>query len=480
MLMHIVIATGEAVLQKKLSRLLTQSDTIVEKVTDQKRFWKQVLRRDCDLIIVGGQFLVNHSAPAIRDLRQLPNAPAVVVLSDDRSAEEKAKLIAAGFVTVLSSSLPPRKICDALNTILERRRAAADATLSRTREPTDTQLKDFAANSPAMKKFIKIAHRVINSNANVLILGETGVGKERLAHALHAEGPRGKGPFVPIHCAALPESLLESELFGHEQGAFTGATRSRRGYFELAHDGTIFLDEIGEVPIHLQAKLLRVLEAHKIRRVGGEEAISVDVRVMAATNRDIEAEIEKKCFRKDLYYRLNVVSLTVPPLRERIEDIPELVESYINYLPPRIGCPVCGMSSEALDALCRYSWPGNVRELINIIERAMLLCEDGVITCSDLPPALNMVQVAEPPASAESTVFAGSLTDGLMSKGLKEVRKVFVEQLEQDYLTNLLRSTCGCIGEAARRADINERTLFEKMRRYGLNKKDFRQRLSSR
>ena len=322
-----------------------------------------------------------------------------------------------------------------------------------------------------MQKFVKIIPRVAKSNSSVLILGETGVGKERLAHVLHAESPRSKGPFIAIHCGALPESLLESELFGHEQGAFTGATKSRRGCFELAHQGTIFLDEIGEMPLHLQSKLLRVLESHEIRRVGGEKSIPVDVRVMAATNRDLEEEVKVKQFRKDLYYRLNVVSLTVPTLRERIKDVPELVESYIQYLGPRIGCEVSGITKEVLEALCDYSWPGNVRELINIVERAMLLCENDVITVDDLPQSITG---REEVSLQELSQNPEAFPEEWLQKPLKEVRKDILEQFERSYLKGLLTSTRGRVGQAAKKADIDTRSLYDKMKQYGLDKKDFR------
>jgi transcriptional regulator with PAS, ATPase and Fis domain len=218
------------------------------------------------------------------------------------------------------------------------------------------------------------------------------VGKERLARAIHAESRRSKGPFVAVNCAALSESLLESEPFGHEEGAFTGATRSHRGCFEIAHKGVIFLDEIGELPNHLQVKLLRALQDREITRVGSEQSFQVDVRMMAATNRDPREEVKTKRLREDLYYRLNVVTLTIPPLRQRSEDIPDIVASYLPWLRPRVGRDVTSIAPEALEALAHYSWPGNVRELINVIERAMLLCEGEQIRLADLPDTIRLPQ----------------------------------------------------------------------------------------
>ena len=219
------------------------------------------------------------------------------------------------------------------------------------------------------------------------------------------------------------------------------------------------------MPLHLQSKLLRVLESHEIRRVGGEKSIPVDVRVMAATNRDLEEEVKAKQFRKDLYYRLNVVSLTIPPLRERTEDIPELAESYIGYLGPRISCPVVDITEDALELLCKYSWPGNVRELINIIERAMLLCENDIITTEDLPQSITELEI-----SYETDTWP----DEMMNQPLKKARKSILENFERDYFTSLLRLTEGRVGEAAKKAGIDTRSLYDKMKQYGLNKKDFR------
>jgi len=471
MLLRIVTAVTEAELRKKLSELLKKSDTVVETVADYSRFWKRIPRKTCDLVVLSRDLIRDKALEEIHNLRQLPDAPIIVVLSEEENEEERVQLISAGCDVVLNPSLSRRKLGSAFNAILGRRRKAAPAIQAVRPKVAEPEISDFVAESLAMQKFVKVIPRVAKSNSSVLILGETGVGKERLAHVLHAESPRSDGPFIAIHCAALPESLLESELFGHEQGAFTGATRARRGCFELAHHGTIFLDEIGEMPLHLQSKLLRVLENHEVRRVGSEKSITVDVRVMAATNRDLGEEVKAKQFRRDLYYRLNVVSLTLPPLRERVEDIPELVESYIDYLGPRIGCPVSGITEEAMEALCQYSWPGNVRELINVFERAMLLCENDVITIDDLPQSITgREEISIQELSQDPSIFP----DEWLQKPLKDARKDILEQFEKSYLASLLTSTNGRVGEAAKRAGIDSRSLFDKMKQYGLNKKDFR------
>jgi len=317
-----------------------------------------------------------------------------------------------------------------------------------------------------MQRFLSLARRVVPSESALLVLGETGVGKERLARAIHAEGPRAGGPFLAVNCGALPESLLESELFGHEEGAFTGATRAHRGYFEMAHRGTLFLDEIGEMPLHVQVKLLRVLEDRRVLRVGGERAISVDVRVMAATNRELEADVVSRRFRSDLYYRLAVVTLTVPPLRERREDVPLLVRHYIEYFRALVGRPVTGVSANAMAALAAYDWPGNVRELINVVERAVLLAPGAEVRVSDLPPGI--VGLAGAAAGAGASLPLAD--DDWLERPLVQARAAF----EARYVAATLAATKGRVSEAARRAGVNPRTLFDLMRRHGLAKEAFK------
>ncbi|UCD49317.1 MAG: sigma-54-dependent Fis family transcriptional regulator [Phycisphaerales bacterium] len=473
MLMHILIATDRPGLAAKLAKLLDRRDAIFEPVHKPRAFWKDVGKRTSDLLIVSRELVDDRGLHEIHTLHETTGVPAIVVLSEEEDAGDRAHLIAAGCHAVLNTGLSARKLGAALNTILDRRREAAVGIVSVPGKPTRTEISDFVAKSQAMQALVKIVPKIARGNSSVLILGETGVGKERLAHILHTEGRRSEGPFVAVHCGALPESLMESELFGHEQGAFTGATSARRGCFELAHQGTLFLDEIGEMPLHLQSKLLRVLEDHVIRRVGSEKSISVDVRVLAATNRDLEEEVRVRQFRRDLYHRLNVVSLTIPPLRDRVKDIPELVESYIEYLGPRIGCEVSGITDEAMEALTRYAWPGNVRELINVIERAMLLCDDDKITCADLPRSITEALQS---VGDQSTANALAFPDELFEKPLKDASRQILDDFERDYFTRLLQATDGHLGQAAARAQIDPRTLFDKLKLHDLDKQDFRKR----
>ena len=474
MLIRAMIVAKTAAMRKRLRGLLGESDVLAASVSGKSLLWERAVRKACDLIVAEQAAIPHPLLDNLSLVTQLPDPPAVVVIVDEQDPDLQAGLMACGCDAVLHRRVSDDRLAEALAAVCEKRRAATEGGIASTQALDRPQLSDFISRSAAMQAFLRVVRRVVNSDTSLLLLGETGVGKERLARAIHAEGPRMNGPFVAVNCGALPESLLESELFGHEEGSFTGATRSRRGCFELAHGGTIFLDEIAEMPGHLQVKLLRVLQDHEVQRVGGEKPFFVDVRVMAASNRDLEEEVDARRFRRDLYYRLGVVTLTVPPLRERTEDIPELTQSYIGYLRPRVGRDVNGIADDAVDALMRYAWPGNVRELINVVERAMLLADHGEITRDDLPAVIGRRLDAAAEGGAALPRTADDVPAEWLDRPLKDLRGEVVQQVERAYLAALLRQTNGRVGETARRAGIQPRSLFEKMKRYRLRKEDFR------
>ena len=315
--------------------------------------------------------------------------------------------------------------------------------------PSDgkTQIEDIVGKSPVMLEVYKLVARVAASTATVLVNGESGTGKELVARAIHTHSPRVGRTFVPVNCTALTESLLESELFGHARGSFTGAIATKKGLFEMASGGTLFLDEIGDMGPKMQSQLLRTLQDGEVRPVGSSESIKVDVRLVCATNRDLDEDVKSGRFREDLYFRINVVTVTLPPLRDRPGDVPILVAHFLKKLARREGRPATALSSEALEALRHYSWPGNVRELENAVERAVAVAKGNVILPSDLPPEVLGGEAPRP-------------------SGLIEDRPTLAE-LERRYIALVLSESGGNKKKAAERLGIDRRTLYRALERSG-------------
>lgn len=337
----------------------------------------------------------------------------------------------------------------------------------------DVAIRGIIGNSAPMQEVFRMTRKVAPSPATVLLTGETGTGKELIARALHELSARASGPFIRVNCGALSASLLESELFGHMKGAFTSAVENRTGRFEAAHGGTIFLDEINSVSYQLQVKLLRVLQEHEFERVGDTKTIRVDCRVIAATNVDLMDEIESGNFREDLYYRLNVVPIYLPALRERSDDIPDLVHFFVKRYVDEYGIGAGSVSNEALGFLSRYDWPGNVRELQNYIERAMVLTNGDEIIVDDLPQHVR--GLAPVKIGRKGAEDAQSLCSDLVSRGIAEVgegsKAVYnhvVTQVEREVILQILRQCQGVQTRAATRLGINRNTLHKKIEDYGL------------
>jgi two-component system response regulator AtoC len=328
--------------------------------------------------------------------------------------------------------------------------------------------------SPRIRQVIDVIDKVADSPSTVLVTGESGTGKELVALALHKKSPRRDKPFIRINAAAIPPTLIEAELFGHEKGAFTGAVTSKPGRFELADGGTLFLDEIGELPVDMQVKLLRVLQEQTFERVGGIKTLRVDIRLIAATNRDLKKAIADGLFREDLYWRLNVVPIELPPLRERGEDVPLLVEEFRKKLNRRLHRNIESVAPEAMAVLQRYPWPGNIRELENIIERTLLFCEGSVVGVEDLPPDLRAKVASD---VAEGRGGAGDLAARLKetalesttgSGSMKDIVRMATAELERDLITRALEETQGNVTHAARRLKISRKSLQIKMKELGL------------
>jgi Nif-specific regulatory protein len=367
---------------------------------------------------------------------------------EDRSYDQEAKLF--GVVgSMIGQAVRVHHLVEA-----ERKRLLDENTKLR-RELTERyDIRNIVGSSRAMQAVYEQVAQVAHASTTVLVRGESGTGKELVAHAIHYSSPRAKKPFVKVSCAALPESLIESELFGYEPGAFTDARALKKGRFELAHGGTIFLDEIGELTPATQVKLLRVLQEREIERLGGVQAIKVNVRVIAATNKDLEASVKEGAFREDLYYRLNVYSIYMPPLRERKTDIPLLADHFVEKHAAAHAKDVRRIATSAIDMLMSYHWPGNVRELENCIERAVLVCEGGAIHAHHLPPTLQTAEVS------------GTLP----RQSLKEA----LDAYEKDLVQDTLKSARGNRARAARLLHTTERILAYAVKKHGIDTDRFR------
>jgi two-component system NtrC family response regulator len=373
---------------------------------------------------------------------------AVVIMTAFGTIETAVSAVKAGAADYLAKPLNLDELLHRLHQIQDRRRLLTENRELRAALAERHRVEGIIGESGAMQEVLSVVRRVAPSDATVLIRGESGTGKELIARAIHYASPRAARALVKVNCAALAESLLEAELFGHEKGAFTGAVAARKGRFELADGGSLFLDEIGDLPPHLQVKLLRVLQEREFERVGSSRPIKVDVRLLAATHRNLETLVREGRFRDDLYYRINVVTIQLPPLRERREDLPLLIDHFLRAFADKNGKSIRGLTRDAREALLRYEYPGNVRELENLIERAVVLTRDDVIGLTDLPLTLD-TQAAE--------VESGP---GLVAA---------VEGLERRMIREALAKADGIQTRAAELLGIGERVLRYKLKKYGLS-----------
>ena len=391
----LLIADDEKNIREGLAASLDMDGYEAVCAADGEEAWKLFGKGDIDLVITDLRMPGMEGEELMRRiLSENPGFP-VIILTGHGTVENAVSAMREGAWDFLTKpvnlgrlSLLVKRALDSRDLALRHREMEAelDRALKRSRL-SDTMI----GKSLVMRRVIDTVSRVAPTRASILITGESGVGKELVADAIHKLSPRSGKPLIKVNCAALSASLLESELFGHEKGAFTGAVSRRRGRFELANEGTLFLDEIGEIEQSIQIKLLRVLQERKFERVGGEETIETDVRLVTATNKDLKAEIEKGSFREDLYFRLNVVSIEVPPLRDRKEDIPVMAASFLKEFAAENGKTIEGIHEKAYSRLISYHWPGNIRELRNCIESAVVMCRDKLITVDDLPPSLQSV-----------------------------------------------------------------------------------------
>jgi two-component system response regulator HydG len=420
-------------------------------------------KRAADVVVTDLRMVPVDGIEVVRRVREEDPDATVLVVSAHGTIASAVEAMRAGAIDFLEKPFSPDvlrvRVEKAVEIARERRgartaRARADALdEDRARALSPTGL---VGGSEPMRKVLEQLRRIAPTDATVLILGESGTGKELVARAVHAQSPRREKPFVSVSCAAIPEGLLESELFGHERGSFTGAVRRKLGRFELAHEGTLFLDEVGEIQPSIQVKLLRVLQERSFERVGGEDTIEVDVRVVSATNRDLAGMVEAGTFREDLYYRLAVVPVQLPPLRDRPGDVEELATHFLGKAAHRIGRSVSGFAPEAMALLRRHRWPGNVRELENVVEQALVFAEGDQVRPEDLPDTVRRA----PPAPALPAISG--------DRGLTEV----LEDIERQLILAAWEKAKGVKAETARLLGLKPSALYYKLEKYGIAKAD--------
>lgn len=386
----------------------------------------------------------------------------IIVLSSPQMIREAVNAVKAGASNYLTYPLNPEEVKYIVDSLQEYLRLHLELDYLRDRFWKKDSLSVLRTNSPAMKEVFAKVRAVTQTESTVLITGETGTGKGVIARLIHQHSKRSENQFISVHCGAIPDTLLESELFGHEKGAFTGAVRRKPGKFEIAHSGTIFLDEIGTISPAMQIKLLQVLQERTLVRVGGETIIKTDVRIIAATNTNLRKMCDEGTFRNDLYYRLNVFPIEVPPLRERVEDIPILVENFLKRLNRFNAKHIFDIHPDVLAAFEGYSWPGNIREMENLIERAYILETSSILTPKSFPIELFSDQIKKNKSIIDTT------------HTLKEVRKHELERIERQYLTELLTKNRGKINATAEAAGISERQVHKLLTKYGIVKEDFK------
>jgi two-component system NtrC family response regulator len=445
--LRILVVDDEAIQRELICGFLERHGFEVTPAETGERAREIIQQTPFDLVLTDQKMANFSGLDLLQFVRGINPETAVILMTAYGSIETAVAAIKNGATDYLTKPLNLDELLHKIQQVGERHRLYSENRELREALQERHRVEGIIGDSGQMLEVLSLVRRVAASEATVLIRGESGTGKELIARAIHYASPRSSRPLIKVNCAALPETLLESELFGHERGAFTGAVETRKGRFELADGGTLFLDEIGDLPLHLQAKLLRVLQEKEFERVGSSRSIRVNVRILSATHRDLENLLKDGRFREDLYYRLNVVSLTLPALRERRQDLPLLIDHFVRVFAGKNSKKVLGLTGAAREALLRYDYPGNVRELENIIERAVVLTRDDIIGTGDLP---LLTRESQPEKIGESSLPAA------------------VEGMERQMIRAALARAGGVQTRAAEALGISERVLRYKMDKYGL------------
>jgi DNA-binding NtrC family response regulator len=445
---RILVVDDDEITCNLLEEVLSKEGYTVRKALNGREAIEQGEKRTFDVVLTDIRMADVDGMEVLRAYRQRSPETVIIMMTAFGSIETAIRAIKEGAYDYVSKPFKLDEIKLTIQRSLEQKRLLEENLHYRQELITKYKLENIVGRSPQMLQVYKTIARVAESRSTVLITGESGTGKELIARAIHFNSPRSSRPFVAVDCSSLAETLLESELFGHVRGAFTGAVTMKKGLFEEADNGTCFLDEIGDISPAMQSKLLRVLQEHEIKRVGGTETIKIDVRIVAATNKNLEELVAEKKFREDLFYRLNVVSLHLPSLRERAEDIPLLTDHFLRKYSAQNNKPVCRLSPETLDLLTRYRWPGNVRELENVIEQAATLSSTNLVLPEDLPRRVRM----EPAQMSLSSLPS----------------RMPLSELEKLYIQKVLEETGGNKKKAADILGIDRRTLYRMAVRLGL------------
>ena len=430
-----------------LVKILTHDGYPVSGVLSGYEALSLLSKKNFDIIVTDMKLPGMGGLSLVHEIRKKEESVSIVVVTAYSSVKTAVEAIKCGADDYLTKPINIEELKLVLEKIWERQQLIAQNRMLKEKLKDKYKSSGLVGNTPQMKRILHMIADVAPSTASILILGETGTGKELVANAVHCQSDRACMPFVALHCAALSEGVLESELFGHEKGAFTGAVQARKGRFEMADGGTLFLDEVGEMSLKVQVKLLRVLEKGEFERVGGEKTLKVDVRLITATNRNLEKEVSEGRFREDLFYRLNVITIHLPSLRERREDIPILSNFFIIKYTKKYKKEIKGFTPEAMESLCAYHWPGNVRELENVVERAIVLCKKNTISVDHLPG--NVV-----PDKDDMSV-------------IKIPVGISLKEAEKEIIQKTLQMTRGSKKEAARILSISHRKIEYKVKEWG-------------
>ncbi len=453
---RLLIIDDEANMRHMLSTVLKKAGYQVETAADGAKGLEMIQQSPYDFILCDIKMPIMDGMEFLKMSRDRLGAATVIMMSAYGSIDTAIDAMKSGAYDYISKPFKTDEVYLTLKKAEERERLKAENRLLKARIQKiegDYNFGKMVAKSKAMQSVFQLANKAAQYKTTVLILGDSGTGKELIARGIHYGGERAAGPLVPVNCGGIPESLLESELFGYKKGAFTGADRNKKGLFQEAEGGTIFLDEIGELPLPLQVKLLRVLQENEIRRVGDSKSLQIDARVIAATSKKLEEEVEKGSFREDLYYRLNVMKVEIPPLRERTEDIPLLCKHFIGRFNEILDKEISGLAPDAMARLLEFQWPGNVRQLENAIERAMVIADEPLL----MPEHFAADLINNDLRSREDTVFEGL--------SLKDAQKV----VEKNLITRALNETEGNRTRAARLLEISHPSLLTKIKAYGID-----------